>query len=124
MYNIYIQVQAYTLETLIANVGGYVGLILGYAILQVPFFVLNAFVWIKSIFTHKFRPSSNTIMSNDNSITPRERSKRGNNDIKEYLESLQEDIKKVNLNVKQADHVLSCIIQYIREIEDKMETLC
>ena len=108
---------------MVANVGGYVGLILGYAILQVPFFVLNAFVWIKSILTHKFRPSSKTIISNDNSITPHERSKRGNNDIKEYLESLQDDIRKVNLNLKQADHVLSCIRQNIREIEDKVEFL-
>ena len=62
-------------------------------------------------------------MSNDNSTTPSERSKRGDNDTKEYLESLQEDIKKVNLNVKQADHVLSCIRQNIREIEDNVENL-
>ena len=51
------QIRAYNIETLIANVGGYVGLFLGYAILQTPEFFVKVYQHAKKNVLNRLEPS-------------------------------------------------------------------
>ena len=47
-------IQEYTLEGLVGNAGGYLGLFLGYALLQLPQFVMLAYSGIKNVVLRVF----------------------------------------------------------------------
>ena len=57
LFSLFYQIRAYNIETLIANVGGYVGLFLGYAILQTPEFFLKIYEHAKKIVVNRLEPS-------------------------------------------------------------------
>ena len=61
-----VQIRAYTLQSLVGNVGGYIGLLLGYAILNVPSLLWEAWSYFKNypwLSSSKYRKSArpNTI---------------------------------------------------------------
>ena len=47
------QIAAFNFESLVGNVGGYLGLFLGYALLNVPKLIQEAYDWVKNRFKNK-----------------------------------------------------------------------
>ena len=100
---------------MIANVGGYVGLFLGYSLLEIPAVVMSLFSWIQNLFVGaKFKP---TIVANrTNTCIVMRRNDRIKMDMKneshEHLQTISyddisnmkqdiEDIKKMLLSLQQ-----------------------
>ena len=60
-YKEIVQIRAYTFQSLVGNVGGYIGLLLGYAILNVPSLLLKVWSYIKAspwLSSSKYRKSA------------------------------------------------------------------
>ena len=56
-----VQIRAYTLQSLVGNVGGYIGLLLGYAILNLPTLLFDAWRYLKAtpwLSSSKYRKSA------------------------------------------------------------------
>ena len=101
---------------MIANVGGYVGLFLGYSLLEIPAVVMSLFSWIQNLFVGaKFKP---TIVANRTNtcavMRSSDRIKRdiNKNESQEHLQAISyddisnmkqdiEDIKKMLLSLQQ-----------------------
>ena len=62
-------VQEYDVESMVGNIGGYIGLFLGYTLLHFPRFMLSVFAYIKN----KFFPRISHIRRNKVSTKPLER---------------------------------------------------
>ena len=54
------QIRAYNLQSLIGNTGGYVGLLLGYTILELPFLIIKLIGTIKGVYLGKVRDKKNS----------------------------------------------------------------
>lgn len=50
-------VQEYTWQDLIGNVGGYLGLFLGYSLLHLPALTLSAYSWLKTLILRRLKSS-------------------------------------------------------------------
>ena len=89
---------------MIANVGGYVGLFLGYSLLEIPAVVMSLFSWIQNLFVGaKFKPTivanrTNTCNNNNQTISYDDISnmKQDIEDIKKMLLSLQQNVATSN----------------------------
>ena len=55
------QIQAYSLTSLIGNAGGYIGLLMGYAICQLPQTLLLLFRFVKKAYLGHFRVAKNDV---------------------------------------------------------------
>ena len=105
-----------------ANVGGYVGLFLGYAILQTPLFLLNMYRMVKRFATRIMRsskPKSNSSIK----IT----SSRGKGveriNLNENIHALKETIGKLITRIEDAEDIVNSLKQEIRSVNNKLYVL-
>ena len=47
------QVRSYSIQDVVGDVGGYLGLFLGFAILQIPEFLFRVYFWIQGVIAKK-----------------------------------------------------------------------
>ena len=109
------------METLIANIGGYIGLFLGYAILQIPISVGHIMNAIKSMITRKVDSSSESERSHSDSISE---NTRPIIDKKPFVSSStcrNEDIAKIKQSVKDVEYMLNSIKQNLHKIHPELE---
>ena len=109
------------METLVANIGGYIGLFLGYAILQIPVSVGHIMNAIKSMITRKVDSCSESERSHSNSIPE---NTRPIIDKKPFVSSSawrNEDITKIKQSVKDVENILTSIKQNIQKIDPELE---
>ena len=102
---------------MIANVGGYVGLFLGYSLLEIPAVVMSLFSWIQNLFPGaKFKP---TIVANTtNTCAVMRSSDRIKRDIKnesqEHLQTISyDDISNMKQDIEDMKGVLLSLQQKV-----------
>ena len=95
-------------QGLIGNIGGYIGLCLGYSILQIPDFIQYLVFRFKKqfmIFRRKdhnkidVRPPTNTQVQEKIQTLPRPNEVISNSDIKRLVNSLREDVTDVAMKL-------------------------
>ena len=123
------QVRAYDMELLIGNIGGYIGLFLGYAILQFPDFVSKFRKWLKLKFNWinwiagktKINPEIVTSNTFEDHIEPDDALNvlsKGIYDLNQYTNKLDElDKKFENLsgNVYKNNDTLQTLLSSLKK---------
>ena len=107
-------VQEYDVESLVGNVGGYIGLFLGYTLLHFPKFVISMFHIVKNKIvpgvqevrrnTLRPKPSTRTerneirAMRSEDSVDNQSHDNSSLSDVKKQLHELTQRIKKISPN--------------------------
>ena len=118
------QVQEISSENLIGNCGGYVGLFVGYSILQVPELIVALYAWIKRLFKKRIsiRNGSARFLGLENQVdsVPTRNSTTDNASLKDkrnqQLLTIQEQLGTHFSMIQEIQHTIDGLIQ---EIEDK-----
>ena len=111
------------METLVANVGGYVGLFLGYAILQTPVFVKHIFEWIKGLITKRVISSAEETSGTSHCMTKNVDKNMEENTMEHAFITLSEDINKVKQNVEDVEKMLISLKQSIQHIDQELASV-
>ena len=102
---------------MIANVGGYVGLFLGYSLLEISVLVMSLFTWIQNLFPGaKFKP---TIVANRTNtcivMRSSDRIKRDmKNESQEHFQTVSyDDISNMKQDIEDIKGMLSSLQQNV-----------
>ena len=102
---------------MIANVGGYVGLFLGYSLLEMPAVVMSLLTWIQNLFAGtKFKP---TVVANGNNtcavMRSSDRIKRDiKNESQEHLQAISyDDISNMKQDIEYIKGILLSLQQNV-----------
>ena len=113
------QVRAYDLETLVANVGGYVGLFLGYAILQTPLFLLKIYDMINIFATRIMQSSKPKNNSSPKMIISGKRKGFEGKNLEENINSLKESVNRLMTRIEDGEQIVNILKQNIQSEKDK-----
>ena len=96
------QMRAYTLLMLVGNVGGFVGLLLGYAFVQIPGSVYATYCFFKGKLTNMTKPR-NTVKSIQMKIK--------NQHDEEILNTLQKNFEEIKCVIQTLNHRIDAIME-------------
>ena len=103
---------------MIANVGGYVGLFLGYSLLEIPALVMSLFTWIQNLFPGaKFKPT--IVVNRTNTCAVMRSSDRIKRDInknesQEHLQAISyDDISNMKQDIEDIKGMLFFLQQKV-----------
>ena len=108
------------METLVANIGGYIGLFLGYAILQIPSFFRHMFEYTKRIIAKKVEISSEHIKLKLSSTLEQDSANKDQTNPINDLDCLNDDVMKMKQDLSGVENVLYSIGQGVQRIEHKL----
>ena len=108
------------METLVANIGGYIGLFLGYAILQIPIFFRRMIEYVKGMISKNSEMPSDHIIVKLSSTLEQEGANKDQTKFVNELDCVNDDVGKMKKNLRDFENVLSFLKQGVQRIEQKL----
>ena len=109
------------METLVANIGGYIGLFLGYAILQIPIsvgYIINA---MKGMYTRRVNSCSESGKSHSDSISNDTHTTIDEKQLVSSSTCRNEDIMRIKQSVKDVEYMITSIKQNLQKIDPELD---
>ena len=100
-----------------ANIGGYIGLFLGYAILQIPTGIGSIMNSVKGLITRRISFSPEGQPTIPNTIT------LDTNPSLSFSTSSNDEFRNIKQSLKDVKYTVACIERYLRKIDPEFDNV-